>query len=65
MQRLRRVDGRNRLGTKAYFIGVRRGYEWGEGSYSLRVEGQEIDGEGRWFGLFIVDLHTGVETWIG
>ena len=48
------------------FIGVRKQYGWGAGNYRVRLA---LDGEpednGVWFGLWITDLSTGIETWIG
>lgn len=53
-------------GHEGDFIGVRRGYEWGEGQYrvQLRKDGDD-DAVGRWYGLWITDLSTNNETWIG
>ena len=53
-------------GHEGEFIGVRRNYEWGAGKYLLRM-GQDgpDDSAGRWYGLWITDLATETETWIG
>ena len=58
-------------GHEGDFIGVRRFYEWGKGSYRVRLapdneeadDGQEADGE--WFGVWITDKSSGVTTWFG
>ena len=48
------------------FTSVRRTYDWSEGNYSVRVakDGGD-DSDGRWFGLWITDKSTGVETHMG
>ena len=48
------------------FISVRRTYDWNKGSYSMRVaKDGDDDSDGRWFGLWITDLSSGVETKLG
>jgi len=53
-------------GHEGDFIGVRRDYDWSDGQYRLRLaQDGDDDGVGRWYGLWITDLSTNVETWIG
>ena len=48
------------------FISVRRTYDWGQGNYSVRIaQDGEDDADGRWFGMWITDKSTGVETKMG
>ena len=48
------------------FISVRRSFDWSEGNYSLRVaQDGDDDSDGRWFGFWITDKSTGVETKMG
>ena len=53
-------------GHEGDFIGVRRTYAWGAGDYRVRIapDGDPED-DGVWFGLWITDRSTDVETWIG
>ncbi len=53
-------------GHEGDFIGVRRSYDWTKGEYRVRI-GQDgaDDSVGRWFGVWITDISTDVETWIG
>ena len=48
------------------FISIRRTYEWAEGNYSVRIaqDGGD-DTDGRWFGFWVTDKSTGVETHVG
>ena len=48
------------------FISVRKAYDWGEGDYSVRVAPDDDDDtDGRWYGLWITDKSTNVETKMG
>ena len=48
------------------FISVQRTYDWSKGSYSMRVaQDGDDDADGRWFGLWITDMSSGVETKLG
>ena len=52
-------------GHEGNFVGVRYPYEWTQGEYRLRLASDGTDEEGEWFGIWITDLATGVETWTG
>ena len=49
------------------FIGVRRSYNWGVGDYRIRFapDSNYSATDGAWFGLWITDLSTTTETWVG
>ena len=48
------------------FISARRTYDWSQGNYSVRIaQDGDDDADGRWFGLWITDKATGVETHMG
>ena len=49
------------------FISIRKPYEWGEGDYSVRIahDGSADDPDGRWFGMWIRNKSTNVETHMG
>ena len=49
------------------FISVRRTYDWGEGSYRVRLapDTSLTAPDGKWYGLWITDIGTGVTTWAG
>ena len=47
------------------FVGVRLGYNWGVGSYQARLASDGVESDGEWFGLWITDMSSGTETWIG
>ena len=48
------------------FVSIRRTYEWAEGSYSVRIAQDGADAaDGRWFGFWVTDKPTGVETHVG
>ncbi len=48
------------------FISARRTYDWNEDNYPVRVaQDGDDDADGRWFGLWITDKSTGVETHMG
>ena len=46
-------------------IGVLKSYDWGAGSYRIRIIPDGLDADGEWFGLWITDLATDETTWIG
>ena len=53
-------------GHEGDFIGVRRDYNWSDGEYRLRLaQDGDDDDAGRWYGVWITDLSTSAETWIG
>ena len=53
-------------GHEGDFIGVRRVYDWGAGDYNILLAPDgEPDDVGQWYGLWITDKATGVQTWIG
>ena len=52
-------------GHEGDFIGVRRSYAWTAGKYRLRMGIDGEDDTGRWFSVWITDLTTNEETWIG
>lgn len=52
-------------GHEGDFIGVRRSYDWGPGSYVVRIGPDGRDQQGNWIGLWITDLGTDETTWIG
>ncbi|MCY3543796.1 MAG: hypothetical protein OXH22_07130 [Chloroflexi bacterium] len=53
-------------GHEGNFIGVRGSYDWGEGQYQVRIgKDGDDDSVGRWYGVWITDLSTSTETWIG
>jgi hypothetical protein len=48
------------------FISIRKEYNWTEGNYSARIaQDGDDDSDGRWFGLWITNKSTGVETHLG
>ena len=49
------------------FISVRRTYDWGEGSYLVKLASDTslTAPDGKWYGLWITDIGTGVTTWAG
>ena len=52
-------------GHEGDFIGVRRSYAWGAGTYRIRIASDGLESDGEWFGLWITDLATNETTWIG
>ena len=53
-------------GHEGDFIGVRRPYAWGAGDYVVRLAPDGGSGpDGQWYGLWITDLSTEADTWIG
>jgi hypothetical protein len=51
--------------TEGGFVGVRRHYEWSAKSYLLRLGTLRDDSVGRWFGFWIVDRESNIETYAG
>ena len=48
------------------FISLRRSFDWSRGNYSVRIaKDGDDDADGRWFGMWITDKSTGVETKMG
>lgn len=71
-------DGFIQLGThEGRFVGVRRGFDWGEGDYRIRLSRGEQQGDGDWFDYSIAPIDerepnaqerpqlVGPWTWIG
>ena len=60
-------DGWSRPGNfGGPFISVQRTYDWSKGYYTMRVaQDGDDDADGRWFGLWITDISSGVETKLG
>ena len=52
-------------GHEGDFIGVRRLYDWGAGSYHVRMGPDGRDQTGNWLSVWITDLATDETTWIG
>ena len=52
-------------GHEGDFIGVRRSYNWEAGDYRVRIGPDGLEKDGEWFSLWITDLDSGEETWIG
>ena len=54
-------------GHEGDFIGVRRSYNWGVGDYRIRFapDSNYSATDGAWLGLWITDLSTTTETWVG
>ena len=54
-------------GHEGDFIGVRRSYDWGAGSYlvKLALDTSLTAQDGKWYGVWITDVSTGVTTWGG
>ena len=55
-------------GYEGDFVSARRSYEWSAGDYRARLardSSRESNADGVWYGLWITDLDTNVETWIG
>ena len=64
--RFHEADGWNQSsGHEGDFIGVRRSYDWGAGDYRVRIGPDGLEDGGEWFSLWITDLKSGEETWIG
>ena len=52
-------------GHEGDFVGVRRAYDWGAGSYRIRIAPEKPEEDGEWFSLWITDLKSEKATWIG
>ena len=55
-------------GYEGDFVSARRSYEWSAGDYRAwlaRDNSRESNADGAWVGLWITDLDTNTETWIG
>ncbi len=47
------------------FVGVRLPYDWTAGTYQLRLERAEAEGDGDWFDLYVVDVTASEERFAG
>ena len=48
------------------FISIRKPYDWGAGDYTVRIaQNGADDDDGRWYGMWIRDKSTNVETYMG
>ena len=52
-------------GYEGDFIGVRKEFEWGVGTYDIELKRVESDDEGDWYGLFIRNINDQLFTYIG
>ena len=52
-------------GHEGDFIGARKGYNWRDGHYSLRLAPDGTDPDGEWFGLWVTESRSGNTTWMG
>lgn len=52
-------------GYEGDFVGIRKNYEWTTHSYQLKVSYTEADGEGDWYGVWILDLNSSTEDFLG
>ena len=52
-------------GHEGNFVGARRGYDWGAGSYRLLLAPDGAEPDGEWFGLQVTDLASGTTTRVG
>ena len=52
-------------GHEGDFIGVRRAYDWESGGYQMRLAPDGLDEEGEWFGVWLSNLSTDEEVWVG
>lgn len=52
-------------GYEGDFIGVRKEFEWGVGTYDIELKRVESDNEGDWYGLFIRNISDPSFTYIG
>ena len=61
------TDGWTEVGNLGgTFISIRRTYEWTAGDYSVRIaQDGDHDAHGRWFGFWITDESSSVETEVG
>ena len=56
------------MGSKCWlhdFIGVRKEFEWGVGTYEIELKRVETDNKGDWYGLFIRNVNDPSFTYIG
>jgi hypothetical protein len=51
--------------TEGGFVGVRRLYAWTSHAYDLRLSATNDDSVGRWFGFWVIDRDTGLQTYVG
>ena len=48
------------------FISIRKAYDWGAGDYTVRIaQDGDDDADGRWYGMWILNKSTNVETHMG
>ena len=52
-------------GYEGDFIGVRKEFEWGVGTYEIELKRVETDNKGDWYGLFIRNVNDPSFTYIG
>ena len=52
-------------GHEGDFIGVRREYDWGPGTYQMRIAADGLDEDGEWYSLWITETSTAEEFWVG
>jgi len=52
-------------GYEGDFVGIRRNYEWTTHSYQLEISYTESDGEGDWYGIWILDLNNDAKDSLG
>ena len=52
-------------GHEGDFIGIRKEYEWGVGTYEIELKLVETDEIGDWYGLFIKNISSEDYTYIG
>ena len=52
-------------GYEGDFVGVRKPYPWTDRRYRCRLTQVDQDEKGMWYGLFVTDLGSGVEDYVG
>ena len=52
-------------GYEGDFIGVRKEFEWGVGTYDIELKRVETDDKGDWYGLFLRNVNDPSFTYIG
>jgi hypothetical protein len=52
-------------GYEGDFIGVRRNYEWGVGTYEIEIRKDSSDSKGDWYGLWIKKISVSDNVYIG
>ncbi|MBN2310141.1 MAG: hypothetical protein JXR94_14295 [Candidatus Hydrogenedentes bacterium] len=52
-------------GHEGDFVGIRRNYAWTDHRYRFHLARVDEDGEGVWYGLFLLDYDTGSEDYAG